>query len=106
MRHWLVPVSSMIFPARSTLILNEVPGGTAAGRLRRNRMKLRIRDVLLRLLSVALAMVLVAAPLVGAQEKATQEQPAAKPFKPEELEQIVAPIALYPDPLVAQVMMA
>ena len=27
-------------------------------------------------------------------------------FKPEELEQIVAPIALYPDPLVAQVLMA
>src|SRR6185436_3290247 len=30
----------------------------------------------------------------------------APPFKPEELEQIVAPIALYPDPLVAQTMMA
>src|SRR5206468_2929251 len=29
-----------------------------------------------------------------------------QPFKPEELEQIVAPIALYPDPLVAQTMMA
>ena len=31
-------------------------------------------------------------------------QPA--PFKPEELEQIVAPIALYPDSLLAQVFMA
>src|SRR5215813_26456 len=30
----------------------------------------------------------------------------APPFKPEELEQIVAPIALYPDALVAQTMMA
>src|SRR5215470_7630997 len=28
------------------------------------------------------------------------------PFKPEELEQIVAPIALYPDPLIAQIFMA
>jgi hypothetical protein len=26
-----------------------------------------------------------------------------QPFKPEELDQIVAPIALYPDPLLAQV---
>src|SRR5215471_8935535 len=30
----------------------------------------------------------------------------APPFKPEELEQIVAPIALFPDPLVAQTLMA
>jgi Protein of unknown function (DUF3300) len=35
------------------------------------------------------------------------DQPApAQPFKPEELEQIVAPIALYPDSLLAQVFMA
>lgn len=36
-------------------------------------------------------------------------EPATKPataFKPEELEQIVAPIALYPDPLLAQIFMA
>jgi uncharacterized membrane protein YgcG len=43
---------------------------------------------------------------------ATETQPAAQPaqqkpaFKPEELEQIVAPIALYPDALLAQVFMA
>jgi hypothetical protein len=40
----------------------------------------------------------------------TQPAPAAAPqaptFKPEELEQLVAPIALYPDPLLAQVLMA
>ncbi len=35
---------------------------------------------------------------------AAQTQPA--PFKPEELEQIVAPIALYPDALLAQIFMA
>lgn len=33
-------------------------------------------------------------------------QPKAVPFKPEELEQMVAPIALYPDALLAQVLMA
>ncbi|MGH8616390.1 MAG: DUF3300 domain-containing protein [Burkholderiales bacterium] len=33
-------------------------------------------------------------------------QPAAAIFKQEELDQIVAPIALYPDPLLAQVLMA
>ncbi len=37
---------------------------------------------------------------------AKQEAPAKKPFKPEELEQIVAPIALYPDSLLSQVFMA
>jgi len=50
--------------------------------------------------------VVVAAPFVGAQENPTQEQTGPKPFKPEELEQIVAPIALYPDGVVAQVLMA
>jgi len=43
-----------------------------------------------------------APPPPPAQEASTE----APPFKPEELEQIVAPIALYPDALVAQVMMA
>src|SRR5262245_51481137 len=33
-------------------------------------------------------------------------QPGAPAFTPEQLEQIAAPIALYPDPLVAQVLMA
>ena len=31
---------------------------------------------------------------------------AAQTFKPEEIEQIVAPIALYPDSLVSQILMA
>jgi hypothetical protein len=36
-----------------------------------------------------------------------QNQPPAPPtFKPEQLEQLAAPIALYPDPLLAQVLMA
>ena len=43
---------------------------------------------------------------VLAQEQAAPAAPAAPVFKPEELEQIVAPIALYPDSLLAQVLMA
>jgi uncharacterized protein DUF3300 len=41
-------------------------------------------------------------------QPAQSDQPAkqAQPFKPEELEQIVAPIALYPDSLLAQIFMA
>ena len=34
------------------------------------------------------------------------DQPAASPFKPEELDQILAPIALYPDELIAQILTA
>ena len=33
-------------------------------------------------------------------------QEGPKPFKPEELDQLVAPIALHPDPLLAQILMA
>src|SRR3982751_4873180 len=33
-------------------------------------------------------------------------QTAPKTFKPEELDQILAPIALYPDPLLSQILMA
>ena len=42
------------------------------------------------------------------QPAATQqpEQPAASPFKPEELDQILAPIALYPDELIVQILTA
>ena len=61
-----------------------------------------IRKVLARSLPVTLAILLAAPPFPRAQ----QPGPAAAPFKPEELEQIVAPIALYPDPLVAQIFMA
>src|ERR1700741_1728814 len=42
-------------------------------------------------------------PATLAQGAAAAKTPA---FAPEELEQLVAPIALYPDPLLAQVLMA
>ncbi len=61
---------------------------------------------------VAVLVVLLATPPGGwAQGPPAAPQPpggaqAAAKYKPEELEQIVAPIALYPDPLLAQVFMA
>jgi len=68
-----------------------------------------------RVVPVVLAILLAAPPFPraqqpapgGAEQAATGGQPVDPPaFRPEELEQIVAPIALYPDALVAQVMMA
>jgi hypothetical protein len=60
-----------------------------------------------------LATWLVAGPALRAAEPTTAQAPAtatapatAPAFKPEELEQIVAPIALYPDSLLAQIFMA
>src|SRR5687768_16023974 len=56
----------------------------------------------LRLTAVCLIVAMASLPLHGlAQDTA---QPAT--FKKEEIEQLVAPIALYPDSLVAQVLMA
>ena len=54
---------------------------------------------ILRLLSIWLLVALALAPIARSQD-------APKPFSKEELEQIVAPIALYPDSLVAQILMA
>jgi uncharacterized protein DUF3300 len=84
-----------------------------------------IRRVAPRVLPIALAVMLASPTLPRAQQPPPPQQPAApqppaqqaqaaqqpgdddvQPFKPEELEAIVAPIALYPDPLVAQVLMA
>jgi hypothetical protein len=87
-------------------------------------MRRRIQNIAARSVPVTLAILLAAPPLPRAQQPpapqqaaapAPAQQPAAaaqpgdndvQPFKPEELEAIVAPIALYPDPLVAQVLMA
>jgi hypothetical protein len=54
--------------------------------------------------AVVVALSLQFAPLAtGAQQPRSA---GSRPFKPEELEQIVAPIARYPDPLLAQIFMA
>jgi hypothetical protein len=65
-------------------------------------MSSRIRRALAGCMSIGLVVLLAAPPLPRAQQPGAD----ARPFKPEELEQIVAPIALYPDPLVAQIFMA
>ena len=61
-----------------------------------------IYRLLARCAAIGLVLLLAAPPLPRAQQTGA----AAQPFKPEELEQIVAPIALYPDPLIAQIFMA
>lgn len=54
-----------------------------------------------RFVACLVVLALAAPPFVAAQTP-----PAPAPFKAEELDQLAAPIALYPDPLVAQVLMA
>jgi hypothetical protein len=66
-------------------------------------MRRQIRNTLARCLPLGLAILLAVPPLPRAQQPGGAGAP---PFKPEELEQIVAPIALYPDPLIAQIFMA
>src|SRR5262252_4837676 len=63
--------------------------------------------------SVAVALALPAPLPIAAQQAPTSPAQSATtavsspaPFKQEELEQLVAPIALYPDALLAQVLMA
>jgi hypothetical protein len=62
------------------------------------------------LLSIIAALLLAQSSLCAQTQAATSAQAPAQgqsaTFKPEELEQIVAPIALYPDALLAQVFMA
>ena len=88
-------------------------GGTVMAWKRRRATRSLCGNVVARAVPIALAILLAVPPLPRAQQPApgapppAAGEPAGPPaFKPEELEQIVAPIALYPDPLVAQVMMA
>jgi hypothetical protein len=49
----------------------------------------------------------VAAPIEAAQEQAPPSDPYAyEPYTPEQLDNLVAPVALYPDPLLAQLLLA
>jgi uncharacterized membrane protein YgcG len=57
-------------------------------------------------LSVMLAAWLIAGLITMPLVRAQADKPATAPFKKEEIEQLVAPIALYPDALVAQILMA
>jgi hypothetical protein len=63
---------------------------------------MKIQSVSVRTLAWLLIVFLTAPPGVIAQQQ-SETGPA---FKPEELEQILAPIALHPDPLISQILMA
>src|SRR5262245_10810377 len=56
------------------------------------------------LLALLLACVVAAAGSAGAQS--APPQAGGKPFSQEELDQVLAPVALYPDSLLAQIFMA
>ena len=54
----------------------------------------------------AVCLLVFALLFAGAQSLHAQDAPQPAPYKPEELEALVAPIALYPDSVLAQVLMA
>jgi hypothetical protein len=63
---------------------------------------MKIQTVVGRTLVWLMLVLLIAPPLLVAQN----QQAAAPVFKQEELDQLVAPIALHPDPLISQILMA
>jgi hypothetical protein len=66
-------------------------------------MRRQIRNMLASCVTIGLALMLAAPSVPRAQQPRSAD---SRPFKPEELEQIVAPIVQYPDPLLAQIFMA
>jgi len=67
----------------------------------REKTIMKIRKPFIKALAVFLTFLLVAPQALVAQSESKE-----KPFKQEELDQLLAPIALYPDSLVAQILMA
>jgi Protein of unknown function (DUF3300) len=70
---------------------------------------MKIQSVSVRMLAWLLIVLLTAPPgVIAQQQQPTQQQqpPAETVFKQEELEQILAPIALHPDSLISQILMA
>ena len=63
----------------------------------------QIWNVLARCVPIGLALVLIAPSVPRAQPPRSAQ---SRPFAPEELEQIVAPVVQYPDPLLAQIFLA
>ena len=57
-------------------------------------------------MSKALAVSLVLSLLACAPLLRAQDDSSIQPFSPEQLDNLLAPIALYPDPLLAQVLLA
>jgi hypothetical protein len=70
-------------------------------RYRREKTIMKIRRPLTKALAVFLTFLLLVPQAVVAQSESKE-----KPFKQEELDQLLAPVALYPDSLVAQILMA
>src|SRR5262245_23952803 len=60
----------------------------------------------MRFASVALSILILFSPHGRLWAQETSPPPASKTFSQEELDQMLAPIALYPDPLLAQILMA
>ena len=70
---------------------------------------MRIKTFFMRLMTWSITGLMALPPAVLAQQPAqqtAQQAPAAPVFKQEELDQILAPIALYPDSLVSQILIA
>jgi len=70
-------------------------------RYRREKTIMKIRKPFAKILAVFLTFLLLVPQVVVAQSESKE-----KPFKQEELDQLLAPIALYPDSLLAQIFMA
>jgi len=62
---------------------------------------MKIKSIVVQVLSVFVALLMAVPPAVFAQDAATKQA-----FKQEELNQMLAPIALYPDSLLTQILMA
>ncbi|MDH5769204.1 MAG: DUF3300 domain-containing protein, partial [Nitrospirota bacterium] len=65
---------------------------------------MKVTRIYIQLLAWVIIVMLVIPPGIMAQDSGQTEQPAK--FKKEELAQMLAPIALYPDSLIAQILMA
>jgi hypothetical protein len=69
-----------------------------------------VKNLQSRIIASLVAAILVAGPIASAQEPAApaaqQAAPAKKTFSQQDLDQIMAPIALHPDALLAQILMA
>jgi hypothetical protein len=72
------------------------------GTAKRREVNMKTRQAGMRALAWLLILFLAAPPATLAQQTGA----AATPFKQEELDQLLAPIALHPDPLISQILMA
>src|SRR5215469_765198 len=79
-------------------------GAWQAQAAQEHKFRARLPDVALCLCSIVIAVVFIASFSTGVPELSAQSEVSAIPI--EELDSLVAPIALYPDPLLAQTLAA